>query len=202
VTRRLFNFLKTKMTKYTPVSDKKESRKYRAKISREVLLEELAKMYLRGYTPVELSIHFKVSTGQIYSDLKMLRERWKENATELISEHKNKELERIDRIEKEAWDQWERSKLERAERISRKRSQVDKGHVFNDKGKKVPTESSSKEEETQEKRMESIGDPRLLQVINDCRKDRMRILGLGKENDDMNEKKFTFIIGGKKESVE
>lgn len=142
----------------------------RTKFQREHDLAEIADMYLKGFTQLEISrkLRTNISRPQVTADIKKIRQRWLTSQVMDFNEAMNKALDHCDKVEKEAWGEWERSKVKRTVKYSEKRTgeTVAEGIIIGEK-----TKISAREEE-------QCGDPRYLVVINQCRRDRMEILGL------------------------
>ena len=133
----------------------------RSKIKREEDLRRISALYLQGKTQSEIADSLGLSQPQISYDLKAIRKRWREDTTIDLDEHKNRELERIDILERTYWQAWERS-LEDKEKSRTKRTEVGTG---------------SRKEASIEKEMR-LGDPRYLSGIQWCITERCKLLGL------------------------
>lgn len=93
----------------------------RTPFEREMDYVDIARLYLRGWPTAQIvewighnrpyTLHLETVQGA----LRELRRRWREEYVELIDEAKAIELQRLDRIEQEAWDAWENSKKKRNE---------------------------------------------------------------------------------------
>lgn len=72
-------------------------------------------MHLKGYRNWEIAQHisairpYTLSNTQVGIDLAVVRERWKAHTTLKIDEHKQRELERLDVLERENWEQFRNS---------------------------------------------------------------------------------------------
>lgn len=141
-------------------------------------------MSLQGYYQDEIAETLGVSRSQVQYDLKQARAEWKERSIAEQTEAINAELERINLIEKNAWREYRRSMKDRNQVINRNKTSTMQGTAGNENEQQVTTE-------------EQTGDPRYLTIINDCRKDRMKLLGIGTDKMDLNvrDKTFEFIIG-------
>ncbi len=83
---------------------------------READYELENRLHLQGYRNWEIANEiakvrpYRISSVQVGYDLAVLRERWKAHTTLKIDEHKQRELERLDILERENWSQFEDSK--------------------------------------------------------------------------------------------
>lgn len=127
----------------------------------EARRQKVAELYLKGYDQYYIADKVKVTQQQVSQDIKKLVKRWQESQLESIAEKQAKELEKIDKVETEAWAAWTRSLKPINKTISK--------NGFNVKG---PVEMT--EQETQE----LTGDPRFLATIQKCIDQRCKILGI------------------------
>lgn len=125
----------------------------------------VAELYLKGYYQSEIAQQVNVTQQQISSDLKALRKQWKESAIRDYDAALDEELARINRRETEAWDAWERSKQQFKQR--------------NIKGRSVGEAQTSVTEKS-ERIEDRNGDPRYLNIVETCSKQRCELLGLNK----------------------
>jgi hypothetical protein len=116
-------------------------------------------MYLQGYLQAEIAEVLGVSQPQISYDLARIREQWRESALIDFNEAKNRELERIDLLEREYWEQWKKSK---------------EGGVKTKGQKKIGGEVV----ETTVQVESGLGDVRYLQGVQWCIERRCKILGV------------------------
>ena len=63
----------------------------------------LAEKYLQGHRIADIAPELGISVAQVYVDLQIIREQWAASAILNLNEAKNRELARIDLIEKELW---------------------------------------------------------------------------------------------------
>jgi hypothetical protein len=68
---------------------------------------------LQGRTQRDIAEVVGVSQGQVNHDLKLIQQRWRESSIMDMNEAKQRELERLDLLEREYWAAWEQSKNER-----------------------------------------------------------------------------------------
>lgn len=133
----------------------------RSKIQREADLQTLAALYLQGYSQTAIAERLKVSQQQIGADLKKLYKTWREAALIDFNEAKQRELARIDELERSYWEAWRRSV----------------GRVV-ERNKKTVT-GGENAGTTDEKRIrKQAGDPRYLEGVERCIAMRVKLLGL------------------------
>ncbi len=70
-------------------------------------------LYLNGYDQRRVAEELGVSISTISRDLAKLHKQWITDSSEAVDAIKARELQRIDRIEREAWGGWESSRAER-----------------------------------------------------------------------------------------
>jgi hypothetical protein len=81
----------------------------RSKAQREADLQTLASLYLAGHSQAVIARRLQVSQPQISLDLKKLYKFWRDSALIDFNEAKQRELHRIDVLEREAWRMHRRS---------------------------------------------------------------------------------------------
>jgi hypothetical protein len=118
-------------------------------------------MYLEGRTQTEISELIGVSRQQIGYDIQTLITRWKESQLENIDKKKIIEIEKLNKVENEAWLAWEKS-IGKIEKSVLKSGTNNKGDFL----------------EESVTVYESPGNPKFLSVILNCSSQRCRILGL------------------------
>lgn len=129
----------------------------RTEFEREANLIEIKDAYLRGDTQMSIAERLGLSQAQISRDLATIQRRWRESALVDINEAKQRELERIDVLEREYWQAWENSKGEQSRSTASKAGDVARAQVV---------------------KYESAGDPRFLAGVQWCVEQRCKILGL------------------------
>ncbi len=133
---------------------------------REQDLLFIERLYVRGKSQREIAAElatvrdYTLSRVTIAKDINTILERWRAEMIRDVDALKASELARINRLEREAWDAWDRSREMREKRIT---EQTDGTHA----GHKARLE-----------REQLLGDPRFLQTIQWCIKQRCDILGL------------------------
>jgi|688.fasta_scaffold239219_2 hypothetical protein len=85
----------------------------RTPFQREEDLVQITRLYLQGRTQRDIAEVVGVSQGQVNHDLKLIQQRWRESSIMDMNEAKQRELERLDLLEREYWAAWEQSKNER-----------------------------------------------------------------------------------------
>lgn len=156
----------------------------RTPTQREYDLEQLATLYLKGKRQVDIAEALNVTQQQVSYDLKELHRRWRESSLIDINEAKQRELSRIDELERTYWEAWERSLDERT------KSRVEKYAGEDGKGK------SSIERES------LLGVPAYLAGVQWCISERCRIIGLYADEERGTDKKPWIIKVLKGVSVE
>ena len=129
----------------------------RTEFEREADLVTIKDAYLRGDTQMEIAVRLGLSQAQISRDLATIQRRWRESSIVDLNEAKQRELERIDVLEREYWQAWEASKGEQSRSTASKTGDVSRAQVV---------------------KYESAGDPRFLAGIQWCIEQRCKILGL------------------------
>lgn len=71
---------------------------------------EVARLYLQGKYQHEIAELLKVSQQQVSYDLRAVQAQWRDIPAKQIDELKNKELARIDQLERTYWEAWVDSK--------------------------------------------------------------------------------------------
>lgn len=71
---------------------------------------EVARLYLQGKFQHEIATVLEVSQQQVSFDLKAVQAQWRDMPAAKIDELKNKELARIDQLERTYWEAWVDSK--------------------------------------------------------------------------------------------
>jgi hypothetical protein len=120
--------------------------------------------YLGGLSMRKIAAELGVSVWTVHNDLAVVRKVWREEMAAEYEIWKDRELERIDKLELAAWDGWQRS-LQDAVKISERMVPVGNG------SERVGVE------QTMETKGQA-GDPSFLAVIAKCIEQRCKILGL------------------------
>ena len=122
----------------------------------------VAKGLAEGLPQSVIAQQVGVAQPQISRDKAEIIKFWLQQQTQYLDIYKVQELNRIEHREKEAWQEWHKSKLERKKITETRVDKDDKGKVVK---KQIVTETM-------------CGDPRYLDVIAKCGKDRRELLGL------------------------
>lgn len=137
---------------------------------------KVAELVLRGVTnQFEICARLGMEPKQqptVSRDIKAIEEDWRRIAAQQISEARGRELERLDRVEREYWDAWERSKVERQSTRNRRRRKPTQ--KLDAEGRPL-TETEDEDETKKEPR---DGDARFLDGVLACVKKRCEILGI------------------------
>lgn len=139
-----------------------------------------SEMFLRSYGYREiakalnernkaLGLDYTIAHTQVYSDIKKMLITWKKEQFETIDKYVSVEVQKLDRIENEAWNAWEKSKSPLRKTKSRNSK----------KPNKLDAEVNEPDyygysEETIE---ETSGDPRFLDILLNCQQRRAKLLG-------------------------
>ena len=119
--------------------------------------ERVADLYLHGKTQIEISEIVGVKQPTISQDLKKIQKQWRESAVRDFDLAREMEIQKIDRVEREAWAAWERSKLP---------SQA------------ATTTDGEHDRKTRRHVKNQCGDPRFLEQVNKCTASRRALLSL------------------------
>ncbi len=134
----------------------------KSEISRD--RRNIAALYLRGKTQVEIAAELRISQATVSRDLAAIREEWVKESVQAIDQRKAIELAKIDALELEYWDAWERSQIATKQEVS---------EVF---GTGVGAGNKAK---IQKRTTEQTGDPRFLSGVMQCIEKRCQIFGIG-----------------------
>lgn len=129
----------------------------RTEFEREAQLVEIKDWYLRGETQMSIAAKLSLSQSQISRDISTIQRRWRESSLVDINEARQRELERIDTLEREYWAAWEASKGEQQRSTASKMGDTARAQIT---------------------KCESAGDPRFLAGVQWCVEQRCKILGL------------------------
>jgi hypothetical protein len=119
--------------------------------------ERVADLYLKGWTQVAIARECGISQPTICDDLAKIRELWRKSSIRDFDGAREIELQKIDRIEREAWAAWERSQQPTQSAV-------------------VTGEDMSKR--TRKSVQQKYGDPRFLDIVHKCIAQRRAMLGL------------------------
>jgi len=138
------------------------ARKSKNPTEREDRLRRVSDLYLARQYQSVIGERLGISQQQVSYDLRVLRDRWRVDASRQINERKQEELARIDRLEMEAWNEWERSK---SSSNSETRTEQSGGH-------------GGELQKSTQRIQDRLGDPRYLIAIQWCIQKRVDILGI------------------------
>jgi transposase len=136
----------------------------RTPFQREEDLVQITRLYLQGRTQRDIAEAVGVSQGQVNHDLKLIQTRWRESSIMDMNEAKQRELARLDELEREYWAAWEQSKNER----TRARQESD----GKSKDGKPNVVRATMEREQRD------GNPAFLAGVMSCIERRCKLLGL------------------------
>jgi predicted transcriptional regulator len=119
--------------------------------------QQVAEKYLQGWIQAEIARHLSVSQATVSSDLKAIRREWRDSRIRDFDEAVNLELQKLQLLEREAWQGWQRSQ-----------EPVESTRV-------VQSEGGKKAEKTVRRQN---GDPRFLELVNRASVGRRALLGL------------------------
>lgn len=137
----------------------------RSQFQREADYERITSLYLRGWRQADIAAELGLTQQQVSYDLRTIQKRWRESTTMNLDEAKQKELSRIDELERDFWTAWESSKTER----TKARQETD---GTKDRSGKPIVKKSSMEKEQRD------GNPAFLQGVLSCIDRRCKLLGL------------------------
>lgn len=123
-------------------------------------MQTLAGLYLRGFSQVTIAKKIGVSQPQISKDLQLLYKRWRESSLVDFNEAKQRELQRVDVLEREYWRAWRESRKQ----MQRTREASTTGFGANN------VEEIIKEDQ--------YGDASMMRGVQWCIEQRCKILGL------------------------
>lgn len=130
----------------------------RTAFQREADLVKIKDAYLRGVPQMEIAEQLGLNQSTVSRDIATIQQRWRQSVLVDVNEAKQRELERIDVLEREYWDAWNDSRGEH------QRSTASKAEGQSSRAQIV--------------KYESAGDPRFLAGVQWCVEQRCRILGL------------------------
>jgi hypothetical protein len=131
----------------------------RTDFERENDYRRITDLYLQGKFQSEIASVLGVSQQQVSYDLAAIQRRWRSDTTINLDEAKQKELARVDNLERVYWGAWERSLEEKVKTRTEKQTGKDGG-------------KASVEKET------LLGNPAYLAGVQWCISERCKLLGL------------------------
>jgi hypothetical protein len=121
---------------------------------------KIASLYLKGKPMYQIAEELGLSGPTIGADMKVIQERWMAESTTKLAEAKAIELAKLNNLELEYWSGWERSKEDAV---------------------LVVEEESEKGFKSKKQVRGQAGDPRFLDGIRECVKERCKIIGITRD---------------------
>jgi hypothetical protein len=122
----------------------------------------VASLYLRGKFQSEISKEVNVDRCTVSRDLQVIEEEWLKSGVMDLNAAKARELAKLDEIERQAWDAWEKSRKD--SETMEVTGTAQGGKSIPDKVKKITHRRD--------------GDPKYLDIVLNCVRQRRDILGL------------------------
>jgi hypothetical protein len=119
--------------------------------------KQIAELYVQGWTQMAIAEKLNIGQPTVSLDLQKLQKEWRESRIRDFDTVRELEIQKLDRLEREAWAAWERSQ---------KPSQ---SAEFKDDATNTPSKKKIKNQN---------GDPRFLVVVHQCIASRRALLGL------------------------
>jgi predicted transcriptional regulator len=132
-------------------------RSKRETLAQDKRREVVADLYLKGWSQMAIAAHLGLSQATISNDLKAIQAQWRESSVRDFDSARERELRKLDRVERESWAAWERSQKPTQSAV-------------------MSTDGS--EQRTQKTVKEQCGDPRFLEQIVRCIASRRALLGI------------------------
>ncbi|MCH7685110.1 MAG: helix-turn-helix domain-containing protein [Planctomycetes bacterium] len=132
-------------------------RKPRRAIATAKRREQVADLYLQGWTQMAIAAHLSIAQSTVCTDLQAIQTHWRESGIRDFDLTREIELRKLDRLERETWEAWVRSQQ--------------------------PAQSARIRDDAPGRRAEKTvknryGDPRFLDQIHKCIAQRRALLGL------------------------
>jgi hypothetical protein len=119
--------------------------------------QSVADLYVQGLSQMAIAERLNTSQATVSADLKQIRREWRESAIRDFDHAQDRELAKIDRLEREAWAAWERSQ------------KPQQSAVIEGEGAQQPRRKMMRSQN---------GDPRYLELVHKCVAARCALLGL------------------------
>jgi predicted transcriptional regulator len=119
--------------------------------------QQVAELYLRAWTQQRIAEQLGISQTTVCFDLQKIRKHWRESAVRDFDLARAEELQKLEHIEREAYEAWEQSKKPA-------QSAVVNGEASTAQAKKTIKNRH--------------GDPRMLEILLKCSAERRKMLGL------------------------
>jgi hypothetical protein len=120
--------------------------------------QQITDLHLKGWTHPMIARELGISEATVKRELRILKQEWRESALEDVGYMKQRELRKLDNLEREALEEWERSKGDFSRSIVETQSST---------GTRQRTESGGQ-----------TGDPRYLTAIIAIHDRRAKLYGL------------------------
>lgn len=152
---------------------------------------KIARAYVEGNTQEEIAKKMDMSIASVSKHLSAIRIYWLAIMAADFDQVKSEQLAKIDRLERTAWRAWRRStrpiatrhvQVERNRAVEYKRNE--KGEVDKTKAPTVKMVVSKEIDDTTERT--NAGDPRFLQIVDNCIERRLKLMGLLDERNTTN----------------
>ena len=146
---------------------------------REKIKEAISPLYLRGLSTreiadaISITLGFSVSHATVATYQKKILEEWKNHQQTYVHNAVQVTYKEICEVEREYWKQWEESKKPRKQKAVKRKGQT--------KGNQVEASNV----EMQEQETSCLGDPRYLEGVERCIKQKRELFGLD-ESDTLN----------------
>lgn len=152
----------------------------------EQIKNHVSKLYLQGFTFFGMENWIKANTGLSISRkmcstyVKEMLDEWHFERIDDVDKWITAELKGLNDVEREAWAAWEKSKQDKTKSVTRKRGKLPAG-----KSQTITTTNVENYDEV----TSGTGDPRYLEIIKDCKLQRLQYLTkgtFGKEDNNTN----------------
>lgn len=118
--------------------------------------QQVAELYIQGHTQTAIAEKLQIGQATVSTDLQRVQKEWRESRIRDFDGAREIELQKLDRLEREAWSAWERSQK--------------------------PAQSAEFKDDansaTLKRVTNRVGDPRFLVVVHQCIASRRALLGL------------------------
>jgi hypothetical protein len=119
--------------------------------------EQVADLYVKGWRQMAIAEKLDISQATVCLDLKAIQKFWRESAVRNFDAARDLELQKLDRIEYEAWGAWTESKKP---------------------AQSATMTEGTRQQQTRKTLKNQHGNPRYLELIARCIAQRCMILGL------------------------
>lgn len=147
----------------------------KTKEEREIIKNHVSKLYLQGLSFRAMSAWLRDNTGFSVADktcavyVTQILDAWHNERLDDVDKWITAELKGLNEVEREAWVAWEQSKKDKTKSVTRKRGTQGK--------KKNDIETTNYEQ--YDEVVTGYGDPRFLEIIKDCKLQRLQYLTKG-----------------------